>query len=69
MSERVIRVDLRAEEIELLLDSLDSHEYWELSETAERSSGFSTIGDGESEKVDAVRQLISKLERCSAVEL
>lgn len=66
MSERLTNVDLTDAEIELLLDGLDSHEYWELSGSSQRWSGSSTIEDGENVDVDAVRQLIRKLERHSS---
>jgi hypothetical protein len=56
-------VRLTHETIGLLIDALDSHEYWQLSERHERNDGYSTIEDGENAEVDAVRALISKLER------
>jgi hypothetical protein len=56
-------VHLTPDEITLLIDALDSHEYWQLSEPNERNNGASTIEDGENEEVDAVRTLITKLER------
>ena len=45
------------------MEALDSHEYWQLSESNERNDGHSTIEDGENEEIDAVRALIAKLER------
>jgi len=62
MSERTIPVQLTAAEVALLIEALDSHEYWQLSESNERNDGYSTIEDGEKEDIDAVRALISKLE-------
>ena len=56
-------VRLSPDEITLLVEALDSHEYWQLSESNERNDGYSTIEDGESEEIDAVRALIAKLER------
>ena len=56
-------VRLSPDEITLLVEALDSHEYWQLSEPNERNSGYSTIEDGENEEIDAVRALIAKLER------
>ena len=50
-------------ELDLLIEALDSHEYWQLSEPNERNDGYSTIEDGANEEVDAVRALISKLGR------
>ena len=62
MSERTIPVQLTAAEVALLIEALDSHEYWQLSESNERNDGYSTIEDGDKEDIDAVRALISKLE-------
>lgn len=49
-------------EVVLLIEALDSHEYWQLSEPHERNNGFSMIEDGDNAEVDTVRALISKLE-------
>ena len=56
-------VRLSPDEITLLVEALDSHEYWQLSESNERNDGYSMIEDGENEEIDAVRALIAKLER------
>ena len=56
-------VHLSPDEITLLVEALDSHEYWQLSESHERNSGYSTVEDGDNEEIDAVRALIAKLER------
>ena len=56
-------VRLSPDEITLLIEALDSHEYWQLSESNERNDGYSTIEDGANEEIDAVRALIVKLER------
>ena len=56
-------VHLSPDEITLLVEALDSHEYWQLSESHERNSGYSTVEDGASDEIDAVRALIGKLER------
>lgn len=56
-----VTVRLTPGEITLLLDALDSHEYWQLSEPHERNDGYSTIPDGEREDVDEVRALAAKL--------
>ena len=55
-------VRLSPDEITLLVEALDSHEYWQLSESNERNDGYSMIEDGENEEIDAVRALIAKLE-------
>lgn len=54
-------VQLSEAEIHLLREALDSHEYWQLSETHERNDGYSTVEDGANEEIDAVRALESKL--------
>jgi len=59
----VSTVRLSPDELTLLIEALDSHEYWQLSESNERNDGYSTIEDGENEEIDAVRALIAKLER------
>ncbi len=56
-------LDLTPDEITLLIEALDSHEYWQLSEPHERDSGYSTVKDGENVEIDAVRALIGKLDR------
>ncbi len=56
-------VRLSPDEITLLVEALDSHEYWQLSESNERNDGYSTVEDGENEEIDAVRTHIAKLER------
>ena len=62
MSQQAIRVQLTEAEIAVLIEALDSHEYWQLSEPHKRNDGYSTIEDGSSEEVDAARALVSKLE-------
>jgi hypothetical protein len=56
-------VHLTPDEITLLMEALDSHEYWQLSGSHERSSGYSLVEDGANEEIDAVRALIAKLAR------
>ena len=63
MQTRESTVRLSPDEITLLIEALDSHEYWQLSESNQRNSGYSTAEDGENEEIDAVRALIAKLER------
>ena len=60
---QTISVKLAEWEIGLLIEALDSHEYWQLSESNERNSGYSTVEDGANEEIDAVRALIAKLDR------
>lgn len=54
-------VQLTDAEIYLLREALDSHEYWQLSDTHERNNGYSMVEDGENAEIDAVRALASKL--------
>jgi len=61
MTERAITVELCESEVTLLIEALDSHEYWQLSESHERNDGYSTIEDGENAEVDAVRTLTARL--------
>ena len=63
MNPQAIQLELDESEITLLVDALDSHEYWQLSEPNERNDGYSTVEDGDNEEIDAVRALIAKLER------
>ena len=66
MPQTTIAVQLTEGEVALLIEALDSHEYWQLSESHERNDGYSTIEDGANEEVDAVRALISNLERSAS---
>ena len=45
-------VELTGAEIALLLSALDSHEYWQLSDSEDRNNGASTVEDGEDEEID-----------------
>ena len=65
MQQQESAIHLTDDEVSLLIDALDSHEYWQLSEPHQRNDGYSTIGDGESDDVDRVRALIAKLERAA----
>ena len=62
MQEQLVSIDFAPEELNLLIDALDSHEYWQLSESHLQNDGYSTVEDGADEEIDAVRVLISKLE-------
>ncbi len=66
MTTKTRSVQLSEAEIHLLREALDSHEYWQLSETHERNDGYSTVEDGANEEIDAVRALESKLCRTAA---
>jgi hypothetical protein len=54
-------VELTGAEIALLLSALDSHEYWQLSDSQDRNNGASTVEDGEDEEIDDCRALTEKL--------
>lgn len=54
-------IDLTDAEIHLLREALDSHEYWQLSETHQRNDGHSTVEDGANAEIDAIRALETKL--------
>jgi hypothetical protein len=58
-----LEIRLTEGDLYLLIEALDSHEYWQLSESHERNDGYSTVEDGVNEEIDAVRELIAKLER------
>ena len=60
-------VQLTPDGITLLVEALDSHEYWQLSEPHERDSGYSLVEDGANDEIDTVRALIAKLERAGSV--
>jgi hypothetical protein len=64
---RELQVRLTEGELALVIDALDSHEFWQLSESHERNDGYSTIPDGRNDEVDAVRALAAKLERSLVV--
>lgn len=40
MCKSTITVELTADELELVIESLDSHRYWQLSDTVYRDSGY-----------------------------
>jgi len=63
---RTRSVPLSDAEIHVLREALDSHEYWQLSETHERNDGYSIVEDGANEEIDAVRALESKLCKAAA---
>jgi len=49
------------EELDLLHEALDSHEYWQLTEEDQRNDGHSQVPDGENEEIDACRVLQQKV--------
>lgn len=60
---RELQVQLTEGEIHLLIEALDSHEYWQLSEPEDRTDGYSMVEDGTNAEIDAVRELMAKLGR------
>jgi hypothetical protein len=61
-TQQTIPIELAEWEVTLLIEALDSHEYWQLSEPHERSDGYSTVEDGTNDEIDAVRALLAKLD-------
>lgn len=67
-------VPLGAAEIEIILDALDSHVYWQLSPIAWRHSGEVILSSDDPlrwadrpEPTDDERQTITEIERCRAL--
>jgi hypothetical protein len=56
-----IDVSLSEDDLALLLDALDSHEYWQLTEPGKRNDGYSQVEDGVDPEVDACRALQERL--------
>jgi hypothetical protein len=54
-----MQVDLTPEEIDLLIEALDSHQYWQLSEPSQRSSGY--VMEPLTEEERACDELAAKL--------
>lgn len=66
MPNRRITITLSVPELRLVLEGLDSHEYWELSDEQYRSDGF-VIGDGSADRetraqIGRVRALYARIE-------
>lgn len=66
MAKRPITISLSVAEMRLVLDSLDSHEYWQLSEQRYRSNGF-VDGEGSADpetraQIRRVRALYTRIE-------
>lgn len=49
-------------ELGLLIEALDSHVYWQLSDTDERNNGASTVEEGENPAIDNAHALSHRLE-------
>ena len=54
------------DELSLVIEALDSHEYWQLTEPENRSDGYSMVEDGENAEIDAVRELMAELGRATS---
>jgi hypothetical protein len=68
-----MQAHLTRAELELLIEALDSHEYWQLSDPAYRNDGF-VIGKGAEEReavkdIHQCRELRAKLEALSLTRL
>jgi hypothetical protein len=48
-------IQLNDGELTLLIEALDSHEYWQLSDPSQRRDGYSTVEDGENEEIDSTQ--------------
>jgi hypothetical protein len=58
-----VRVSLTPQELELIVEALDSHEYWQLTPQDLRHDGHSLVDDGDDEELDATRVLFRRLEK------
>lgn len=58
-----MNLSLTNRELLLLLDALDSHEYWQLTEQSDRNDGCSLVEDGSDPAIDQCRKLYRRLER------
>lgn len=56
-----ITVGVTDGELQLLVEALDSHEYWQLTEEHDRRDGYSQVEDGENPEIDACRALSERL--------
>jgi hypothetical protein len=63
MATRKFEVPLTIDEIFLLVEALDSHIYWQLSEPHERRSGYSVA---ESREVKQAEKLMEKLDKINS---
>lgn len=59
----MIGVQLTPRELALILEALDSHAYWQISERHQRNNGFVTykLNDKNAKELAAVDELTSKL--------
>ena len=62
-----VTVELTADEIELLVEALDSHAYWQLSEPEYRNSGY-VLEEGMTDEIRACESLADKLGALSRKE-
>lgn len=60
-----VTVEFDQDEVELLKEALDSHEYWQLSDPVDRDSGYVMIEDNDPRippEIAACRALLRRLE-------
>ena len=57
-----MNIELSPEELALLVEALDSHEYWQLTDESDRNDGYSQVEEGASEEIDLCRKLYLRLE-------
>jgi hypothetical protein len=65
---RALDITLTPTELALVVDALDSHVYWQLSDPTHRSSGFA-VGDGsaDSDAADEIREATALQARLAAL--
>jgi len=58
-------IEVSEEELALLLEALDSHLYWQVSEQGQRNSGYVSHDDDDenAEECKAVEALVARLEK------
>jgi hypothetical protein len=59
-----VTLTLTTDEVDLLIDALDSHQYWQLSDTSRRNSGYVMEPlTSEERACDALAEKLGKLDR------
>ncbi len=55
-------IDFSRDELVIIIEALDSHEYWQLSDEQYRSDGY-VLDEGVTPEIEAVRAVLDKIER------
>lgn len=58
-----MQIEVSIGELALLLEALDSHEYWQLSDPANRNSGFVKEDEDDDEEIKECRRLHDRLDK------